>query len=82
MESNLDFLCISESWLNCNVSNDRINVSGYSCYMKDRTTSKGGGVLIYIREYFKCVELELNVNLECLGLNVILSSNMNFNIAL
>ena len=26
MESNLDFLCITESWLNCNVSTDRVNI--------------------------------------------------------
>lgn len=75
IESNLDFLCISESWLNCNVSNDLISISGYSCYRNDRAISKGGSVLIYIRECLKYVELELNIKLECLGLgtgNVIL----------
>ena len=81
MESNLDFLCITESWLNCNVSTDRVNIPGYSCYRKDRTTGKVGygGVLIYIRESFKCAQLSLD-DLECLGINVILSHNMNFNI--
>ena len=81
MESNLDFLCITESWLNCNVSTDRVNIPGYSCYRKDRTTDKVGygGVLIYIRESFKCAQLSLD-DLECLGINVILSHNMNFNI--
>lgn len=47
---------------------------------ENRTTGRGGDVLIYSREYFKCVEYELNMNLECLGPNVILLPNMNFNI--
>ena len=47
---------------------------------KIEQVKQGGGVLIYIRECIKCVELELVVNMECLGLNVILSPNMNFNI--
>ncbi len=80
MESNLDFLCISESWLNCNISSDQISVVGYSCYRKDRTSSKGGGVVIYIKEHFRCSNLDLSMNLECVGLNVTLSPNMNFNI--
>ena len=80
MESNLDFLCMSETWLNSSVPTDLINISGYTCYRKDRPKGRGGGVLIYIREKFKVLELELNVNLESLGLNVILSPNMKFTI--
>jgi len=77
-DSNLDFLCISETWLN--VPTALINIPEYTCYRTDRDKGRGGGVLIYIREHFKSVELELNVNMECLGLNVILSPNMKFNV--
>ncbi len=80
IDSNLDFLCMSETWLTSNVPTDLINIPGYICYRKDRPKGRGGGVLIYIREQFKILELDLNVNLESLGLNVILSSNMKFNI--
>lgn len=57
-----------------------INIPEYSCYRRDRAKGRRGCVLIYIREHFKCLELDLNVNVECLGLNVIISSNMKFNI--
>lgn len=46
----------------------------------DRPKGRGGGVSIYIRKHFKTSELELSVNLECLGLNVILSPNMKLSI--
>lgn len=38
---------------------------------------RGGGVFIYMRENFKCLQFK-TVNMECLALNVILSSNMKF----
>ena len=41
---------------------------------------KGGGFLIYIKDALKCHLIELNTHLECLGLNIILSPSMNFNI--
>ena len=43
MESNLDFLCMSETWLTSNVPTDLINIQGYTCYRKDRPEGKGRG---------------------------------------
>ena len=36
MESNLDFLCMFETWLTSNVPTDLIYISGYTRYRKDR----------------------------------------------
>ena len=36
--------------------------------------------MIFIKEKYKCREIELNTTLECLALNVILSPQMNFNV--
>lgn len=51
-ESNLDFLALSETWLNTNIPTNMIDVPGYTCYRKDRLTGKGGGVLVYIKDIF------------------------------
>nr|XP_054591087.1 uncharacterized protein LOC129154844 [Nothobranchius furzeri] len=80
MESNLDFLCMSETWLTSNIPTDLINIPRYTCYRKDRVKGRRGGVLIYIREQFKVKELDMGVNLECIGLSVILSPTMKFSI--
>lgn len=58
-----------------------IDIEGYQCFRKDRKSGKGGGVLIYIKDKFKCDLVELNTPLECLALHIILSPSMNFNVA-
>lgn len=40
----------------------------------------GGGVLIYIRYTFKWAEIKLHMSLECVAINVMLSTKMKFNI--
>ncbi len=58
-----------------------IDVPGYTCFHKDRLSGKGGGVLIYIKDIFKCTQVNLDTyGLECLILNVVLSPKMNFNV--
>lgn len=79
-DSNLDFLALSETWLNSNIQTSMIDVPGYICHRKDRTSKKGGGVLFYVRDTLKCNEIKLDTPLECLALNVVLSPKMNFNI--
>lgn len=81
LDSNLDYLCLTESWLHSNIPTNMIDIAGYQCFRKDRITGKGGGVLIYIKDKFKCHLIELNTPLECLALNVTLSPSMNFNIS-
>lgn len=69
---------MTESWLNPSTPTDLINIPGFKCYRRDRDQGRGGGVLLYIKETFKCEKVNIDVKLECLGLNVILSSTMKF----
>lgn len=59
-----------------------IDVPGYVCYRKDRSSGRGGVVLIYVRYILKCKEIKLDTSLECLALNEALSPKMNFNIVI
>ena len=50
---NLDILALNETWLTRDISDDEINISGYSVARKDRSNplkSSGGGVIFYVRE--------------------------------
>lgn len=77
MGSNLDFLCLSETWLHVNSPSAALEVPGFKMYRKD---SKGGGVMIYVKNSIHCNEITLSnsVDLECIGLNFILSPQMSF----
>lgn len=68
----MDFLALSETWLNTNIPTNMIDVPGYTCYRKDRLSGKGGGVLVYIRDTFKCSVIERETfGIEFFILNVI-----------
>ena len=57
INSNISVFCISESWLNPNITDEMIYIPGYSVARLDRswsntdsvTASKGGGLCIYIK---------------------------------
>lgn len=80
LDSNLDFLCLSETWLNQTAPSAALNFPGYSIYRKDRGGSKrGGGVMVYIKSTLQCHKIKWSHNLlECLGLNITLSPQMSF----
>lgn len=83
LDSNLDFLCLSETWLNQNASSAALNIAGYNVYRRDREGSKkGGGVMAYMKNTFQCHKIQWSNcrQLECLGLNVTLSPQMSFDI--
>lgn len=42
MNSNLDFLALSETWLSTSIPTCMLDVPGYSCYRKDRPSRRGG----------------------------------------
>ena len=79
-DSNLDYLCLTETCLNCNIPTHMIDVPDYVCFRKDRLIGRGGGAMIYIRESFKCIENNLDTPLECIAINVVLSTKMKYNI--
>lgn len=56
-----------------------IHVPGYNIYRKDRLNCKGGGVMIYVKNEFQCASLDLSKSsLECVGIKISLSLEMNF----
>ena len=80
-DSNLDYLGLSETWLTPTIPSGVINIPGYNICRRDRTHSKGGGVLLYIKNNIQCKQIDLPKNtLECVGATVILSPEMSFNI--
>lgn len=78
--SNIDFLGLSETWLNCSSANSVVNMSGYNVFRKDREQGRGGGVLLYIKSTLKCNQIEWpsDVSLECVGVDISLSAEMSF----
>ncbi len=80
LDSNLDFLCLSETWLHENSPSAALEVPGFKLYRRDRVGSKGGGVMIYVKTGIQCNEIVWAncIDLECIGLNLVLSPQMSF----
>ena len=51
--NDFDVFTISETWLNCSVSDLEIEIPGYNVFRVDRQDKRGGGVCIYARQGFK-----------------------------
>lgn len=51
-ETNLNFICLTETWLKPEIPDFAINIDGYICYRSDRNDRKGGGVCMYVKENF------------------------------
>ena len=54
-DSRPQIIGITESWCNKDVIDSEINIDGYTLYRKDRSGSKGGGVLLYVDNNLKSV---------------------------
>ena len=48
--ANLDFICITETWLKNHIANNFVLVSGYNIICRDRVTSNHGGICMYVRD--------------------------------
>lgn len=80
-DSNLDFLCLSETWLKPPTPKTVFHVSGYNVFRCDRKQVKGGGVMIYVKEHLDCKLTEnLTDSLECVGVTIRLSAEMSFKV--
>ncbi len=44
-DSNMDFLCLTETWLKQSTPTSVFTVPGYQCFRRDRPDGRGGGVL-------------------------------------
>lgn len=81
MDSNLDFLCLSESWLTDSSPDTAYIVPGYNVFRKDRKLGRGGGLLMYVKNHINCKEIDLDcVDIECMAIRMILSANMSFTV--
>lgn len=77
-EVKFDLLGITETHLTGDVSNNLIKITGYDLARRDRSGSKGGGVVIYFREGLNVYEdLKWNADqeLEAVWLNITIRSH-------
>ena len=54
-EKKIDLIAITESWLEDTMIDSELNIAGYTIFRKDRKQvrdSRGGGVLMYVRDCF------------------------------
>lgn len=57
MDSNQDFLFLSESWLTVSSLDTVYLVPGYNIFRKDQNTGRGGGLLMYVKDCINCNEI-------------------------
>lgn len=90
--SNIDVICVSETWFQPELQDSIFAVNGYQLYRADRGR-RGGGVAVYVRCDFKCkiilksstgdplefIFLELNHNSNCLMVGVVYRPNKRSN---
>jgi len=76
VNSNIDFLGLSETWLTCSSPEALIVMP------KDRDHGKGGGVLLFVKSTVKCKQIECitKTDIECVGVNISLSVEMTFSL--
>ena len=62
LEYDLDVIGITESWTTEDHLQSELQLEGYTCYRRDRMMgdrSKGGGVLLYMKNTFFCIEKDI-----------------------
>ena len=72
-EEDIDVLCITETWLNKDTSNNLIQIEDYEVFRKDRTIKGHGGVCIYVKQHYKTRQIniqEQNEEVEDIWLNI------------
>ena len=66
-QENPEIIGLTETWVQCE-KNDFIseyNIKGYSLFHKDRKSKKGGGVMLYIKNDLKPLQINYNKNYAC-----------------
>lgn len=81
IQSNLDCLCLSETFLKPYHPDSIVHVPGYKIYRRDHNHGKRGGVMIYVKDSFQSSKIEaVGDALECVGVQIRLSPEMKFSI--
>lgn len=76
--SNVDIICVSETWLDQSTPDGLISLQGYKIFRSDRPLRCGGGVAIYVRNGITCkfcCKSESNDKIEHLFLEILSSGN-------
>ena len=58
-DRSIDILCISETWLLPLVEDKYVNVPNFNIFRYD--VGRGGGVCVYVQDYLKVSEIDLNI---------------------
>lgn len=54
VDSKIDILCLTETWLTDNINDNVIAIDGYKLIRNDRKYSRGGGICVYFRNDIVC----------------------------
>ena len=52
---------ITESWANIDIIDAELGLTGYVMFRKDRIGRRGGGVILYVKEYIQAYEIKLQL---------------------
>lgn len=61
--SNIDVICVVESWLNDKVDDNLIHIDDYNLVRHDRVGKLGGGILIYVKKSIKFKVIDISHNI-------------------
>ena len=68
-QNKFDVLTLSETWLNCSITDLELEIPGYDLYRIDRNTKPGGAVGVYARQTYKVKVLDDISNISDSGLH-------------
>ena len=57
---------ITESWATTDISEAELGMTGYVMFRKDRIVRRGGGVILYIKEYIQAHEIKFEEAVWCI----------------
>ena len=69
---NFDVICLTETWLDCRISDDLIKLNGFKLYRRYRADDNHGGICVYVNQaLFSCRRQNIELpQLECIWLEI------------
>ena len=61
VQNNFDIFTVTETWLSNDVPSEAVHIPGYYLFRHDRTTGRGGGVAVYIKNILTSQEVTLDM---------------------
>ena len=56
---------ITESWANTDITDAELGLTGYVMFRRDRIGRRGGGVIVYVKEYIQAYEIKSEREADC-----------------